>query len=315
MLIRIIALTLATGLLGAGIEGPQPLWQRTVARYPAPILASVGSREFKFLVAPGGFKGSPEEAFVELWTRIKEAGARQGFPLEVGWDSPFRTKRGTEEYLDTPEGALWAKGYLIRMARRASRKGVPGFRVDVTVKAVLPDAAAALALPLEVVGVEKVKAKAEDNVGMGPGGELHGYVEKAVTFSVDLDVLGKPTLGAFARFVPALGRLGLPAATPLKASRVWFVEVKPGDVDLGHGQSGAFALTCWSATEKGRPDLFDISFVCKDLDYYHDAGAQEGGERFLLKVLHGDLGSLALPGAESWGGSKVRRLLNRPLAP
>jgi len=95
MLRKIIALTLATALLGAGTEAPRPLWQRTVAKYPAPILAGVGSREYKFLVAPGGFKGSPEETFVELWTRLKEAGARQGFPVEVGWDSPFKTKRGS----------------------------------------------------------------------------------------------------------------------------------------------------------------------------------------------------------------------------
>lgn len=50
-------------------------------------------------------------------------------------------------------------------------------------------------MPLTVVGVDKSKTEAEENVGFGPDGALRGYIEKGSSFSVPLASLGKFTLG------------------------------------------------------------------------------------------------------------------------
>jgi hypothetical protein len=63
----------------------------------------------------------------------------------------------------------------------------------------------------------------------------------------------------------------------------------------------------------GAPYLYDFSYGYSDLYFYDIAPVHEAGEKFLMKVLHGDLAAIAMPESEKWGGSKVRKLMNRPL--
>jgi len=63
----------------------------------------------------------------------------------------------------------------------------------------------------------------------------------------------------------------------------------------------------------GAPYLYDFSYGYGDLYFYDIAQVHEAGEKFLTKVLHGELAAIAMPESEKWGGSKVRKLMNRPL--
>jgi hypothetical protein len=155
----------------------------TTAKYPAPALSDVDGREYKILFDPAKTSPDVATAFKDLWGKIKAAAAKQGLQVTEKDKNPLAIEFSTKEYFDTPDQALWSKGYLIRITTRY-KDGKPNDPVAVTVKAVFEDAMKALAVPLAVVGVDKVKTEAEENVGFGPDGSLRGYVEKGSSFSV-----------------------------------------------------------------------------------------------------------------------------------
>lgn len=293
-------------------EGAPPLYAATIAKYPAPKLADVDGREYKILFDPA--KTSPDMgvAFKDLWDKIKAAAAKQGMQVTEKDKNPLAIEFSTKEYFDTPDQALWNKGYLIRITTRY-KDGKANEQVAVTVKAVFEDAEKTIAVPLAVVGGDKAKTEAEENVGFGPEGTLRGYVEKGSSFNVPLAALGKFTLGDFGKYMPELLKLGLPADTALKSTKAYSYRVRPGAVVLPGTAPSGVSMEAWSRTEGGAPFLYDFSFGYSDLDFYAVGATHAAGEQFMTKVLQQELGTLVSPDSGKWGGSKVRQMMNRPI--
>ena len=293
-------------------DAPPPLYVSTTAKYPAPALSDVDGREYKILFDPAKTSPDMATAFKDLWGKIKAAAAKQGLQVTEKDKNPLAIEFSTKEYFDTPDQALWSKGYLIRITTRY-KDGKPNDPVAVTVKAVFEDARTTLAVPLAVVGVDKVKTEAEENVGFGPDGSLRGYVEKGSSFSIPMAALGKFTLGDFGKYMPELLKLGLPADTALKTTKAYSYRVRPGAVVLPGTAPSGVSMEAWSRTEGGAPFLYDFSFGYSDLDYYAVAATHAAGEQFMTKVLQQELGALVSADSGKWGGSKVRQMMNRPI--
>ena len=62
------------------------------------------------------------------------------------------------------------------------------------------------------------------------------------------------------------------------------------------------------------PYLYEVSFGYGDVDFYNAADTHTTGERFMTEVMREELGKLGSSETWKWGGSKVRRLMNRPLS-
>lgn len=291
----------------------KPAYQQLIERYPAPKLAEVDAREFKVLIDPAQTKPKIDEAFRDLWTRIKAAAAKQGLTVTEKAKDPLAIEFSTKEYFDTADQALWSRGYLIRVTTRY-KDGKPDPRVAVTIKSILDDAEKTLATPLAVVGVDKFKTEAEDNVGFVPGGALRGYVEKGSSFSVPLSALGRRSLGDFGRFVPELSKLGLPADTPLVGKKAYSYRVRPGAVVLPGTKPCGISMEAWSATKGGAPYIFDFSFGYDDIDFYALGTTHAAGEQFVIKLFKGELAGLGGPDGDKWAGSKVRKMMNQPVS-
>ena len=305
------ALLIAAAPLRAA-DPPRALYEKTAERYPAPALKDVGGREYTFLVVAAKMKGTPETAFRDLWKRITVAAAKNGFNIADKGKKAFKVDRSTKVYYDTPDQALWKKGYLVRVTTK-SKGGAADGSMSLTVKAIQEDAAAALAVPLAVASGAKPKTEAEENVGIGPGGELRGYVEKGSTVTVPVDSLGKVTLGDVGKFLPELLEIGLPAETPLVGTRVVSYRVKPGTLELPGAAASGIALEAWAMREGAAPSFYDFSFGYGGIDFYASGATHAAGEEFFRKVCRSDLADLQMPGSERWGGSKVRVLMNRPI--
>lgn len=310
----LLALALVIGCAGVAVaaDEPGPLYVQTIQKYRAPVLDDVGGREYKFLIDPAKMKAKPADAFKDIWKKVRAAAEKNGFEVTEKEKNPFKVELATKEYLDTPDQLLWKAGYQIRVTNKYA-DGKPAKDVAVNVKCVKEDARLAMAAPLAVTGGEKVKIEAEGNVGIGPGGNLREYIEKGATFTVPVEALGKMTLADFGRFVPELLSIGLPADTALVGKKAYSSRVKPGAVVLPGTEPCGVSMEAFSDKEGGAPYLYDFSYGYSDLYFYDIAKVHEAGERFLTKVLHGELAAIAMPESEKWGGSKVRKLMNRPL--
>lgn len=310
---RLLVASVALAAAGpaAAADSPGTLHARTTAEYPAPKLDAVRGREYKSLVDPAKTGGMPEEAFREIWSRLRAAAAKKGFTITEKEKHPLRIAVSTKEYFDTPEQALWGKGYLVRVTTKYEG-GKAGEIVVVTVKAIRADALETLRAPLTVVG-PAAKTEAEGNVGPAGDGALVEIIEKGSTFSVKPADLGAMTLGDFGKFMPELLRLGLPAATKLAGTKAWSYQVHPGAVVLPGVKPCGVSMEGWAAKEGGAPYVYDLSYRCGDLDFYAAAESHAAGERVLLEVVMDDLSGLAVSDSGMWGGSKVRRLMNRPV--
>lgn len=308
----LVALIVAAG--GASSftqDAPKPLFARTIAAHPAPQLESVSAREFKHLFDPAKTKDTPEAAFKDLWGRVKAAAARTGFEVTEKEKNPLKLELTTKEYFDTPDQALWGKGYLIRITTKYIG-GVADTSGKVTVKAILEDPLKTLAMPLKVVGI-KSEEECQDNVGMSYGGRLAGYVEKGSSFTIAFSELGERTLGDFGKYMPELLALGLPPQTKLVSTKAWSYRVRPGYVVLPGTEPCGVSMEAWAAKEGGKPYLYDFSYGYEDVDFYGSDAIHAAGEAFLQKVLCGELKDLGMPDGEKWGGSKVRKVMNRPI--
>jgi hypothetical protein len=304
----VLAISLMAAVPALAEEFAKALYQRTVEAYPSPALKNVSGREYKFLVDDGKTKPDMDEAFVDIWKKLKSGAAANGFVMT---DRKKGAKRdsGIKEYFDTKEHALWDKGYLIRLAKKDSSE-----RVNLTVKSIHPDALRTLATPLTVTGKIKSVTEAEDNVGFGPGGQLGSYIEKGVSFSVESGALGRLMLADFGKFMPELLTLGLPAETPLLSHKVTVAQYKPGALMLpGFTPPCEVALEAWSPAEGGAPLLYDISYGYDGIDFYAEGAAHAAAEKFMTTVMQPALSSLVSADSGQWGGSKVRQLMKRPL--
>lgn len=310
----LIVAALVAASAGPGIAGDPvaPLFAKTIAKYPAPQLEEVSSREFKHLFDPAKTKAAPETGLKELWGKVKAAAAKAGFQVTEKEKNPLKLDQSTKEYLDTPEQALWKKGYLIRITTKyVGNSAEPDGKV--TIKAIQEDALKTLATPLAVVGV-KSEAECQDNVGIGPGGQLRGYVEKGSSFTVPLADLGAMRLGDFGKYMPELLKLGLSPETKLVSTKAYSYRIRPGYVVLPGTEPCGVSMEAWSTKGGEAPYLFDFSFGYEDVDFYGNDKIHAAGEAFLLKVIGGELKDLALPDGEKWGGSKVRKLMKRPIS-
>ncbi len=311
---------LATALLVAGIatggwalagETPKPLFLQKIEASPAPKLDDVVGREYKFLIDPAKTKDTPAAAFKDIWTRVQAAAAKQGFTVTEKDKNPLKVEMSTKEYLDTADQALWKKGYLVRITTKY-KAGIAEGTGKVTVKAIFEDLNKTLATPLTLAGV-KGEAECQDNVGMAPGSGLSGYVEKGASFSVDLSDLGKMTLGDFGKYMPELLQLGLPASTQLVSNKAYSYRARPGYVVLPGTEPCGVSMEGWALKQDGPIFLYDFSYGYEDLTLYENAETHLQGERFITKVLFGDLSGIALPDNGKWGGSKVRVFMKRPI--
>jgi hypothetical protein len=314
MIRYLLAVLVLIGLRLAAADPDRPLYQRTAEHYPAPILQAVRAREFKCLIDPARLPREPEAALREIWARIQAAADKAGFT--VSENSAKQSRKAAKmdvsikEYLDTPGQDLWKRGWLIRVSAK-TKHGAE--RRSITVKAIHGDAVRTLATPLRVVGAD-AKTDAEGNIGLGPDA-LAEYVEKGATWTVSAAQLEAPTLADVAKYMPELLQLGLPADTALVPTVAHALHFKPGHLRLpGGGAPLPFSVEGWSRSEGGELFLCDVSFRSTGVDYYQNDPVQAAAERFLTRVLLGELQDLAPAQAGRWGGSKVRALMNRPLS-
>ena len=308
----LVATLVATTGIGFGADAPKPLYTRTIARYPAPQLEDVTGREFKHLFDPGKTKPAADAGLRDLWIKVKAAAAKAGMEVTEKDKGAYKLDQSTKEYFDTPDQALWKHGYLIRLTTKYVA-GVPDTSGKVTIKAIHEDPLKTLAMPLKVEGV-KSESECQDNVGFGPGGQLRGYIEKGSSFTVELSVLGNRTLGDFGKYMPELLKLGLPETTKLVSTKAFSYRIRPGYVVLPGTEPCGISMEAWSAKEGDKPYLFDFSFGYDDVEFYGNDKIHAAGEAFMEKVINGELKDLAAPNGEKWGGSKVRSLMNRPIA-
>lgn len=318
LLARMLTAILAATLLAAPAspifakEAPKPLYAATIEKYPAPALADVSGREYKVLFDVNRLNPDMNAAFQDLWGKLQAAATRHGFQIKEKAKSPLAVEFSTKEYFDTRDQALWDKGYLVRITTRY-RDGKAPATVGVTVKSAHLDATKTLAVPLAAVGTDKAKTEAEENVGYGPDGTLRGYVEKGTSFNLPLAALGGLTLGDFAKYMPELLNLGLPADTALVSTKAYSYRIRPGHVLLPGTEPCGISMEAWSRTEGGKPFLMDFSFGYGDLDFYAVGDVHKAGEEFMAKVIKQELGALMAPDSGNWGGSKVRQMMNRPV--
>lgn len=306
------AAVLATAAVATPLQAAEPVFQTMFRTMPAPALEQVQGREYKFLIDPAQVKPGMDAAFVDIWQQVVRAAQQRGFTIDEKDKNAFKVDVSTKEYFDTPDQALWKAGYLIRISTNI-KDGKPDSNARVTVKAVNRDAATVLARALKVEGVDKAKIEAEDAIGFQAGAKLGQYIEKGASFNVPATALGARTLGDFAKHVPELAKIGLPASTKLKGTLVYSYRVKPGAVVLpGVGGCGV-SMEAWSKTADGKPYLYDFSFGYGDIDFYAETEAHAVGERFMDVVFGDQLYKLQPADGEKWGGSKVRQLMNRPL--
>ena len=312
--------SLVAGLLVAGLAGSalcleaqdsKPLYVRQIQAHPAPKLDDVAGREYKFLIDPAKTKASPAAAFKDIWTKLQAAAAKQGFTVTEKDKNPLKVEMTTKEYLDTADQALWKKGYLIRITTKY-KAGMAEDKGKVTVKAIFENLDKTLAAPLTVVGIQG-ESECQDNVGVAAGGTLKGYVEKGASFTVTLSDLGKMTLGDFGKYMPELLALGLPSDTRLVSNKAYSYRARPGFIVLPGTEPCGVSMEGWTTKEDGPIFLYDFSYGYEDLTLYENPETHQEGERFMTKVLFGELGGLALPDDGKWGGSKVRVFMNRPI--
>ncbi len=309
-----LALFAAGAAIGTSALAAEPgqVYQAMYKKYPAPALAEVQGREYKFLIDPAQTKPKVEDAFADIWTQVVAAAEKRGFKIEEKKKDAFKVELTTKEYLDTPDQALWKAGYLIRLTVRY-KDDQPEPNSAVTVKSINRDIPGVLARPLTVSGVDKVKTEAEDSIAFFPGGNLGQYVEKGSSFTVPTAALGARTLGDFGKYMPELLKLGLPADTKLVGNLAYSYRVKPGAVVLPEVGACGVSMEAWTKTKGGAPYVYDFSFGYGDVDFYAVREAHAVGERFMEAVFADQLYKLQPKDGEKWAGSKVRFLMNRPL--
>ena len=313
---HLMTLLLVAGMAGGGwalpAQEPAPLYLQQIQARPAPRLDMVEGREYKFLLDPAKTKAAPADAMKDIWTRVQAAAAKAGFTVKEKDKTPYKVEVTTKEYLDTPDQALWAKRYLIRITTKY-KAGIADGAGKVTIKAVQEEPERTMATPLKVVGVE-AEPECQDNVGPGPGGKLVGYVEKGTSFTVELADLGKMTLGDFGKYMPELLTLGLPADTKLVSNKAYSYRMRPGYVVLPGTEPCGVSMEGWTTRLDGPVYLYDFSYGYEDLTLYESPETHAAGEKFMSKVLIQGLADLALADNGQWGGSKVRVLMKRPIA-
>ena len=100
----LLALALVLGCAGIAVAADEakPLYVQTIEKYPAPKLADVDGREYKVLFDPAKTKGTPEDAFKDLWSKVKAAAAKQGFAVTEKDKNPLGDRARPPRSTSTP---------------------------------------------------------------------------------------------------------------------------------------------------------------------------------------------------------------------
>lgn len=307
---KVLGLLLLFGLLAVIPAKAAEVYQQNLSQWKGQVKEITG-REYKFLVAPEKVNADVTKAFKEIWDQAKDVAATLNIRMTENKKDPFALAPTIKTYFDTPDFALWQKGFLIRVTTNYQR-GYPASPLRVSVKGINGSFSKVLATKLEAKGV-KSSSNAEDNIGIGKGGQLVSYVDKAVNFSLTRGELGQMNLADFGAYVPELLKLGLPADTKLTAYVAYGVRCRPGQMELpGLDKPLSVSMEAWSRTEGGAPFVYDFSFGY-DGDFTKQIEAHKAGEK-LMQALYAQLGEkLAMKDVHKWIGSKVRVLLNKPL--
>lgn len=315
--------TLVTAMLGAvmliasvGSAQAQEAkrYKELLERYPAPILSDVDGREYKSLLNPAMVKGATvDEGLVDLWQQIRAGAAKADIDTAEREENAYRVTKSSKEYLDTPNEDLWKAGYLIRIMVNY-RNGEPQVdKVRVTVKAIADTLEKSFGTPLEVVGIETRGGHSyEENVFIGTDGvTVSGNVEKGIQWELPLAELGSFKLSDFAKYMPELLDIGLPADTQLVSTKAYSYRLRPGFIKNGPDWCG-ISMEAWVREPGGPVFVYDFSWAYKG-DFYAQAALHAAGEKALHDLFAVQLRDLELPpGLGKWGGSKVRVIMNRP---
>lgn len=308
------AVAVAVLMLGgaAAAAEQKTLFEQNIVKWRA--LDVVRAREFKFLMKPELVDPANRMAgFKAIWEKVKAAAAKNGYECQDIADAKLST--GTKDFHDTPDFALYKRGFVLRITTKNDKDGKPQSPFEVTAKDIQQDNLYWLRVsPLEEApGLKATKKDISENVSREPDGTLRGYMEKSVALRLTPEELPAKTLGDFGKYYPHLLKIGLPADTPLTRYRANDYNVKIGKISLPDGVECEVTLESWSREPDGKPLVNEFSFGFDGVDYYGKPKAHAEAERFLTQVLDRDCKELFLPNGAQWRGSKVRVLLNMPL--
>lgn len=274
--------------------------------------AKVDGREYKFLVDPAKIDPDREKSFRQVWALTKEVFNQQGLTVqEKDKKNPFKPKRQDKVFYDTPNMDLWKKGYIIRATVKYD-DGKPEPKMKTVVKRINAPFDVVNSAPLTRAD-NKNKTELEDNVGVGYGGKLNSYVEKAIQNKLTKAQYGKMTIGDFGKEFPVLLNIGLPPETQLIEYAGYGQRVKPGFVNIpGAPEPSEISMECWSEKEGAKPLVCDFTFGYEG-DFNSLTEAHKNGEKALLNIYNKLNDKIGLPNAEQYGGSKVRTRFHQPL--
>lgn len=272
----------------------------------------VDGREYKFLVDPAKVDPDREKSFRQVWALTKEVFNQQGLQVkEKDKKNPFKPKRQDKIFYDTPNMDLWKKGYIIR-ATVKYEDGKPEPKMKTVVKRINAPFAVVNGAKLTRADGKNI-TELEDNVGVGYGGKLNSYVEKAISNKLTKEQYGDMTIGAFAKQFPVLSDIGLPADTKLVEYAGYGQRAKPGYVIIpGAPEPSEISMECWSEKEGAKPIVCDFTFGYEG-EFRMLTQAHKNGEKALTNIYNKLNDKIGLPNAEQYGGSKVRTRFHQPL--
>lgn len=76
------AAVFAAVALAAPVQAAEPVYQTMFKTQPAPALAEVQGREYKFLIDPAALDPKMEKAFESIWRQVVAAAQQRGFDIQ-----------------------------------------------------------------------------------------------------------------------------------------------------------------------------------------------------------------------------------------
>ena len=283
------------------------LFEKNMANFKDNI-SKVESRSYKFLANPEA--GKDAEALIEgLLGKLKDSAQKAGFEYverKKGLDWRYSEKR----YLDTPNLALYKKGYVVRETYRFKKgEGPNPDKFVLTVKEMSPnDFMRLVNSKLGPVAGSDSLVKFEENISLKEDGTLQSYFESAIGSKVGNDELGKRTLGDYGKLYPELLNLGLDASTQLVPVTGYSVQLKYGGFKLADGTVADGDIEVWTEGPGGKPWVAELAF--DGAGYDATVEHMKAEEDFFSKVFAGDMKALALKNGFGYMGSKVRTLFD-----
>ncbi|MBN2801246.1 MAG: hypothetical protein JXX28_19050 [Deltaproteobacteria bacterium] len=216
------------------------------------------SREFKLLLQGERF-ASWEDGAGAYWALVRQVAWAQGVDVRA---LPWEARARQVVFLDTPDHALRAAGYSLRV--RTDQIGR-----DQRLDEVSEYALKYRALSLEGAAAGDLRTRRfpadrelEEDVSYAPAAVGHIKTVYAARTLIETDWSVRPRLGAWARYFPGLLELGIPPETavgPVNGVVVHEVKVSPARLDFGGGVVAKLDLTLWT-DQQDRPMIGEVSF-------------------------------------------------------